>query len=192
MLRPNSPRSRGSAALAATALAALALAALAACGDDAPPAECNAGGASAEVGSGTVEFEPLAADAELEMIAGPQGGHHFILHARMRGLDPGDPTRPGDSSNPRTQFTIERTGGEQVQLDQPPYRIGYAAGADGFAELPSGRIVPFVEDLVAELDGERLRVTVEIVDRDGACARDDAEVTAVLGPPLGAPDAGPP
>jgi hypothetical protein len=149
-----------------------------ACGEDGGDAACRA---TAEIGTGTLEFEALLPEADLEVVVGPQGGHHFILHARMTGLDPGQPALPGDASNPRTAFTTFR-GEERVSLDQPPYRLGYEESAGGELALPGGRIVPFDEAFVAELDGARLDVTVEITDVDGDCATDRRTVIAHAGP----------
>src|SRR5687768_3319811 len=81
-------------------------AAASACGDDGgsgdgPPME-----GEVELGTGTTEFEPLADESELGLVAGPQGGHHFIVHVRMSGMVPGDPTMPGLIGNPSTRFTV--------------------------------------------------------------------------------------
>jgi hypothetical protein len=160
----------------------LVVAAAGACsGDDG--GDCPSAGVTVEIGTGTTAFEPLSAGQELLIEAGPQGGHHFILHARMRGMTPGDPRLPGQSGNPRTLFTIQHDG-QPVHLAQSPYRIGYEATPDGFYTLPSGRIIQFDESRVAALDGERLLATVAISDADGACGTDAVEVIGVLGPPL--------
>lgn len=155
-------------------LAALGLVAISSsvgCGDGPPPI--------AEIGTGAAAFEGLS--DTLEVIAGPQGGHHFILNARMIHLSPGDPRNPGSSRNPTTRFTVFRDG-LAIDLDQPDYRLGYKETDDGFHVLPSGRIVQLEEAALVGLDGKVVRVEVEIRDSSGESAHDEAEVIAVVPP----------
>lgn len=157
-------------------------------------------GASVEVelGTGTIGWEPLAQDAELDLIAGPQGGHHFIVHARARGIVPGDPARPGQLGNPSTTFEAYDQDGSRLDLDFPPYRLGYEQPGDGWSYLPSGRILQVIEDQVPTLPGQRVRLTLRIQDATGAYGTDELWIVAREGdspdagpPDAGAPDAGP-
>lgn len=158
------------------------------------PDAARLGDGRAELGTGTVAWLPLAPEQELEVIAGPQGGHHFIVHARIGDLLPGDPTMPGQLGNPITRFAafVDRGGGEQqIDLMFPPYRLGYGATGDGWYALASGRILQLDEDHVPGLVGQRVRLTVEVTDARGELARDERFVTAIEGAPLDGADAGP-
>jgi hypothetical protein len=137
------------------------------------------GPAEVELGTGTVAFETLAAEQELELLAGPQGGHHFIVHARASGIAPGDPTMPGLLGNPATMFQVWSEGGEQLDLRFPPYRLGYVHHADDWQYLPSGRILQVIEDRVVELYGQRVRIAVRVQDAEGRVAVDERWVVAV-------------
>ena len=60
-------------------------------GTDAGPPPFDAGTAapSVELGTGVSAFEAIPeTGAELELVRGPQGGHHVFLTARFRGLNP--------------------------------------------------------------------------------------------------------
>jgi len=140
-----------------------------------------------ELGTGTTEWEPLAEETELVLIAGPQGGHHFIVHARMRGMDPGDPSSPGLVLNPTTRFAVTNEAGDRLEIDMAPYRLGYEqVGADFF--LPSGRILQVVESEVTAMYGQRARIDLQVTDRDGVAASDSRWVIALEDP--NAPPAG--
>lgn len=170
----------------------LALLGLLACGDDAG----IGGPASVELGTGTVDFESLSPDQELELVAGPQGGYHFIVHARMVGLEPGDPSRPGLPDNPRTSFGIHDESGTRLSPALPPYRLGYLEDEGGAHILPSGRILQIDDELVRagrvpDLFGQRLRLTVELTDARGSTATDERWIVAALGGAAPGGDAGP-
>lgn len=170
------------------ALLALALAPLGCSGGD-------GGDAVVELGTGTISFEPLTAEQDLVLVAGPQGGHHFIVHARAQGISPGNPNLPGQTENPATWFEAYTEDGEQIDLMFPPYRLGFVQGDGGWYELPSGRILQVDEARVTALYGQRTRLLVRIRDKDGATGTAETWVRAVedLNPPDGdggVPDAG--
>jgi len=152
----------------------------------------------AELGTGTTDYETLTADQSLVLFAGPQGGHHFIVHARMQRMAPGDPARPGITENPVTRFSVFDAGGEQVDLMLPPYRLGYRMEESDseWLYLPSGRILQLFEPEVARLFGTSVRIHVSVTDADGRSAEDDITVIAteeVLElPDAGMPDAASP
>lgn len=136
-------------------------------------AGCDGNDAEAILGTGTTSFTSLVAEQELDLLAGTQGGHHFIAHARMRGIDPGDPSMPGLLSNPATQFFVFTESGDRIDARFPPYRIGYRDADDGSLELPSGRILALDETRVAEILNQRVRIRVEISQDDGPMASDE-------------------
>lgn len=147
-------------------------------GDDDPDANMNV---RVELGTGTVEFEPLVTDQDLELIAGPQGGHHFIVHARMQGMIPGDPSMPGLVGNPATSFRVFDENDDQIDVMFPPYKLGYTEGTDGWFDLPSGRILQINEDDVPGLYGTRVRIDVRVTDVTTASGFDERFVTVIEG-----------
>lgn len=164
------------------------------CGDDG--AGADAAQASVELGTGTTEFESLEPGQEVEIIAGEQGGHHFIVHARIRGMLPGDPEMPGSVDNPRTVFRAETEEGERVDAEFPPYRLGYRDAEEETFTLPSGRLLildPEDESLPDRLYGSRVRLGVRVEDAAGHVATDEVLVRPVPQPQLdgGVADAGP-
>ena len=162
---------------------------LAACGgdDDGPDSGPPVGG-TVELGTGTISFEEIEPESDLGLVSGPQGGHHFVVHARMTGLVPGDPTSPGEIGNPSTKFTVESEDGERLDIDMAPYRLGYEELADdGVYTLPGGRICQVREDAVEAIDGGRVRLRVVVTDARDRIATDDVWVNAYLI----VPDAGP-
>ena len=139
--------------------------------------------AQAELGTGVEGFEPLGAD--IVAIAGPQGGHHFFVHARIAGLVPGDPERPGLLDNPRTRFAAYLVVGDdeqQLDLEYPPDQLGYVDDGAGFYELPSGRLLILNETMLPSAYDQQIRITVEVTDSDGAVAFDERTVVARVDP----------
>jgi hypothetical protein len=173
------------------ALAACLFGLLPGCGDDGGPG----GGIAIELGTGTVDFETLIPEQDLELIAGPQGGHHFILHARARGIIPGDSSRPGLPENPATVFEVWQ---DERQVDPmfPPYRLGYIQVDDGWLAMPSGRIITVIEGDAAGLIDARVRLRVTVTDAVGHTASDETYIHVIEdgNPPDGdggVPDGGP-
>ena len=133
-----------------------------------------------ELGTGETEFEPLEDMQELTLVAGLQGGYHFIANARIHGLDPGTASMPGLESNPVTEFIVLREDGTRIDEAGPSHLLGYKAAASPWFELPSGRILAIDQQLVEEegvvpaIYGERLLLRVEVIDADGIEASDEA------------------
>lgn len=153
----------------------------------------NSPGVLVELGTGTTAFEPLEENQTLILWAGPQGGHHFIVHARMQGLTPGDVTMPGTPDNPRTEFSAYDQDGVQVDLMLPPYALGYRDGGDGWQYLPSGRLLRTDEALVAPLFGNPVLIRVDAWDPSGRHGSDQRWIIAVeevAEPDGGVPDSG--
>lgn len=144
-----------------------------------PPDGGNSPGVLVELGTGTTEFETLQDDQTLILWAGPQGGHHFIVHARMQGLAPGDVRMPGTPDNPRTLFSAYDQYGNQVDLELPPYALGYADGGDDWYYLPSGRLLRTDETLVAPLFGNRVLIRVDAWEPGGRHGSDQVWVIAL-------------
>jgi len=151
----------------------------------------SGGGMVVEVGTGALAFEPVAPDGDWTLVAGPQGGHHFIVNARARGLVPGDPTRPGSDTNPVTTFSVYDTEMNQVDLMPPPYQLGYEATPDGWFSLTSGHIAQVIESQAARLVDTRVLIRVELHDSAGHAASDERWAHAVAAPVTNGADAGP-
>lgn len=167
---------------------ALAGIALAGCSDDSGPVGIDAAVAQAELGTGTVSFERLVDGQTLDLVAGPQGGFHFHVHARMRGLTPGDPRQPGLAGNPTTYLRVLDENGARVDI--PELRqLGYTPDprVDGWYALPSGRLLLIENTAARGLYGREVTIELQIEDASGRRAGDSARVIAVAFPP----DAGP-
>ena len=136
-------------------------------GPNAPPGEV-------ELGAGVDMFEPLAADAPLELIRGPQGGHHFTVRSRIRGMN----------SKADTFFTAFLEDGSRIDLYRCPFEIPYdVAEAGGFFGMKRGSINLIVsETFVPRLPGSRVRIHVEVADADGRFATDERFIVAFAVP----------
>ena len=155
----------------------------------------DAGPQAIELGTGGVAFEALSEDQELLLVNGIQGGFHFVVHARMRGMLGGTPASPGALGNPQTRFSIYREDGTRIDSMAPPYRLGFREADDGWLEMSSGRILQLSQVLVLEgilpgLYAEKVRLVVEIRDVEGVEAMDEIWVRPLrdTNPPS---DAGP-
>ena len=175
---------------------AFGLAGLAGCSDDSAPGIDAAPAAMAEIGTGMFGFERLVDGQPLDLVAGPQGGFHFVVHARMRGLTPGDPRQPGLAGNPSTFFRALDENGERIDIAEIR-QLGYTPDpqVEGWYALPSGRIL-LIDTLVARtLYGRPVTIELQIQDSAGRMAGDSVRITAVAFPPDAGPgrpaDAGP-
>jgi hypothetical protein len=130
---------------------------------------------AAELMLGTIDngsFTPLADDATLDIHAGPQGGHHFLVAVRARSLD---------LTAVRTLLSASQSGAD-VDVLSCPYHYTYVAGADGWATLADA--VPLVLDEVwlaaATREGARVTIRAEVQDDRGAFGVDERTVVAHL------------
>lgn len=157
-----------------------ALAALGACGDHdgRAPVACDRcwcepakNAPAAEVMLGTLNgaaFAPLADGDTLDIYAGPQGGHHFLVAVRTRSID---------LASARTLLSASQ-GSADVDALSCPYRTRYVASADGWAMLPNALPLVLDEGWLASgaADGERVTVRAEVEDDDGAYGVDEHTV----------------
>ena len=133
-------------------------------------------GPAVEIGTGTVAFEPLTEGQRLGLVAGPQGGHHFVLHVRMMGLTPGDSRDSGNADNPSTLFTVRNEDGDQVELRTDPRTLGFQEDEGGFFRWASARNIEVIEATVDTLIDRTAQIRVEIEDVDGRMASDEITV----------------
>lgn len=174
-------------------LASLVWLGLASCSDPDDPVA----GAEIQIGTGALEFEALEPGEELVLEAGPQGGYHFVINARIRNLIAGDPEAPGLLGNPLTRFSIYLEDGRRIDANVPPYRLGYKEHGDGWYTLTSGRILQLdqtlviEENLAAEILGQDVQLRVHIRDARGDEASDEVWVVPTSdATPDAIPDAG--
>jgi hypothetical protein len=152
------------------------------CGDTSggkPDSAVTPGEAWVELGTGAVDFEEVPAEGDFVLVAGPQGGHHFVVSARMHGMQPGDPMAPGTMQNPSTRFSVWNEEGQQIDVQPPPYRLGYEEVGGGVFTLPGGHIIQVEEEFVPSLYGARVRIRVELEDQTGARVSDERWVVAI-------------
>ena len=119
------------------------------------------------IGTGQTGFTPLATDQVLQAEAGPQGGHHIWIAARMKNLKQAGSTTQVSAVQPGTgtvippstfAFTFDRDEGGYCKL----YGLRY--------QLDNGGI-----DYVQFL-GKPLDVTTTIVDANGGTATSTAHI----------------
>jgi hypothetical protein len=140
-----------------------------------------------ELGTGAVEFEELEPEEDIVLVTGPQGGHHFVVSARMHGLQPGDPSMPGITQNPSTRFSVWSEAGVELDVEPPPYRLGYEEVGDDIYQLPGGHIIQVREEVVPDLYGARVRIAVDLSDASGAAVADERWLRAAPDPASGDP-----
>jgi hypothetical protein len=139
------------------------------------PIETSVPGGEIELGTGNVSFEPMP--ASIPFILGGQGGTFLYLNARIRGLEPGDPTDLFAARNPRTRFQVVLGDGTVVGPECGA-SVGFRATADdGYFE----RAAPQQQAFLPYSLGERafdtnVQIIVEVIDIDGNYARDEKTV----------------
>ncbi|HKE19699.1 MAG TPA: hypothetical protein VKB80_32705 [Kofleriaceae bacterium] len=144
-----------------------------------------------ELGTGFMKFEPLVDEQELQVQSGAQGLHHFVVNARMWGLDPGDIGNEG-VDQPQTRFSAFFEDGSVVDDLDCSYPLFYVKedGGDAY-DLYAGRLLVLGEGLLDAIGGKRIRIVAEVVDVEQGYARDERWIVAL--PPsmsdAGAPDA---
>ncbi len=176
----------------ARVVSALGLGLLAACGgNNSTPADArvvvDAGpcwplpstpGGEIELGTGDVVFEPLG--DTLPIVKSPAQSDPFVqIHARIRGLPPGDADDIFAPANPRTKanVVIESLG---LSLGvECPASLGYAAAAaePGAFDLVHSLHVGFGFMPIDQVPGKQGRVTIEVVGSDGHSAKAEKLVT---------------
>jgi hypothetical protein len=140
-----------------------------------------------EPGIGDV-FQPMPDDVPL--FYGAQGGFGLMVHARMTGLQPGNPTDVLDPSNPRTRFRtfFVDTGEPTNEGGLCPFRVAYVPDGDGYVVRNSLALVFNVCWGSQGLFGRRLRIDLEIIDADGGYAKTEKIVTLTAPTEAGWPD----
>jgi len=134
-------------------------------------------GGSVELGTGDIVFEPLG--DTLEVISSPaQSDPFFQVHARIRGLPPGDANDIFAPGNPKTKARVDIEAlGVSIGVDCPA-TLGYAASTEpGAFDMVTSLHVGFGLMPIDQVPGKQGRVTVEVVGSDGHYAKAEKLVT---------------
>lgn len=158
-------------------LQVLACALAAGCGSAGDDGMMQPGIPEIELGTGTVYYERFTDGQEIPLYQGPQGGFHFLMHARMRGMQFGDDRDPEGQDNPVTEFSAFDARSTRVDLRRGIYTLGYRPVEGGdWGELPSGKIIEVRNELAMALLGTEITLRVQITDVDGLMAEDIVRV----------------
>jgi hypothetical protein len=141
------------------------------CADDGPT-----GPPEVTLGTGTIEFEPLADGDTILVVQGPQGGFHVWGSVQVGNIDPGNPDDLSDPANPTTEFRVFR-GTDRIDVGAAGYVQGLDPAGDGRYQM-IGRAV--ILDILAddELDGVDIRLTVDVTSASGDSAGDERTLVA--------------
>ncbi len=134
------------------------------------------GSGSVELGTGMLEFEPLADGDTIYVVRGPQGGLHFVGSLRARGLVSGDPDDLASPDNPTTEFRALRDG-QRIDIGAALYHQGLEDAGDGASEMIGRLVILDLTDDTA-LDGVEVRLEVELTDVAGDRAGDGRTLIA--------------
>jgi hypothetical protein len=113
------------------------------------------------IGKGQADYLPIQQGETLQVEAGPQGGYHVWISARLKNL--------------RQTGTVTEVRGRVAELDYdtPPYSVVFRLERDegGFCKVYGMRFqLDGPEMPIASLLGKDLDVTVTVSDPDGASA----------------------
>jgi hypothetical protein len=136
-------------------------------------------GGQAELGTGDITFKPLPATISF-LRNGSQSDAFLQIHARIRGMEPGDPNNILAPGNPHTKFgaVIDELG---LTLGvECPASLGYVAAPEaGAYDLVHSLRIGLGTTPADLVEGKQVRITLEVVS-NGLYAKD--EKTATLGP----------
>jgi hypothetical protein len=139
------------------------------------PVESSRPAGEIELGTGIDGFEPMP-DA-LPFILGTQGGTFLVLHARMRGLEPGNPEDLLDPDNPRTRFSGILFDGTVVGRECPSTTAYQPAAEAGTFERQQWDQLEFLPFALGEgAFDTTVRLRVEVIDSLGRYASDEKDV----------------
>jgi hypothetical protein len=159
---------------------------LAACGSNEHAADAGCGPLgdtpSAEAGTGSVAFEPMP-DALPVFSNNSQSDPYVEVHARIRGIPPGNPDDAFDPSNPKTsEVVVVAALGLTLGPDvDHPASLGYVCSpaADAYDMIHAIKI-GFGKNPLDQVSGKQARVTIKIVGANGVSASDEKLVTLML------------
>ena len=118
----------------------------------------------------------------MKVIFGPQGGYHFLVSVLATGIWPGTVGVARSPDNPVTSLKAFReSGAEFTLLDENVnvLRQAYVEGAAGAGVVLTNRFLRIDTKDPKQFAGEKVRLRVEVVDRDGRAASDERMVVAL-------------
>lgn len=140
-------------------------------------------GGQVEIGTGEFDFEPLG-DMLPIVTSSAQSDPFVRVHARIRGMPPGNPDNLFDPRNPRTKARLEVEGIDMPVTVDCPASIGYVAAPEpGAFDLKHSLSVGFGFMPIEPFINKQTRVVVEVVGSNGLSARAEKLVTLVMAPP---------
>lgn len=125
-----------------------------------------------EIGTGEMEFRPLADGDPLEVVLGPQGGYHVVGNARVVGFVPA----PVLGEQPEgMRFAVTSDQGVALNLDGGAIHTSLERQPDGsYTCLPGHHVM--VAPPPADFEGMAAEFTVEMVGADGELLIDSRRV----------------
>lgn len=132
-----------------------------------------------EIGTGIDNYEPIEPEQTLRLHAGIQGGFHFELRPRIRGLNPGDSDNYHSPENPYTYFTAYDEDGDKIDIHSCGFQEAYRNEVGEFVDLGYSKqlILGSEGDIY---DGQRVRIEAEILDSELRYARAEVWIVAEL------------
>lgn len=139
-------------------------------------------GGSVEMGSGDVDWEPMPSAVQI-VRNGSQSDPYLYVHARMRGMPPGDPNDFFHPDNPKTKVNLVVDElGLSLGLDCPA-TIGFLPATEaGAYDMLHALRIGFGVNALDQIEGKQARITIEIVGANGLYASDQ-ETVVLSGPP---------
>jgi hypothetical protein len=156
-------------------IALLAALLLAGCPTEEPPPD----GPAVDLGTGELDFEPLADGDRVAIVQGPQGGYHLYGSIRTVGVVAGDSRDLTDPTNPTMAFDVVHAGDSIIAV--PPFTQGLDEAPPAQAPWTHWMLgrearldLLFGED--ATLDGETVDFSITVSDTDGTVVQDTVSV----------------
>ncbi|MGE0784163.1 MAG: hypothetical protein AB7S26_00645 [Sandaracinaceae bacterium] len=148
--------------------------------DAGPPRD--AGPATIELGTGDIEFLPMAEGSDQLVVQGPQGGFHFVVSVRVTGIDPGNVDDRTDLRNPTTEFQAW-VGDQRMDLMASRYTQAIPPAPDGSGTYDMiGRLLILRIASDDEIANMMTRIEVTVTSPAGITLYDERNVLAVPHP----------
>lgn len=142
--------------------------------DEVPPE-----GPAIDLGTGELEFEPLADGDELAIVQGSQGGYHLYGSFRVKNVVTGNARDLLEPTNPTMTFDIVHAG--ESLIASPPFTQGLDDAPEDAAPWTHQTLgrearmtLEFGED--GTLDGEPVDFSIRLEDAEGVTVEDSVRL----------------
>jgi hypothetical protein len=138
-------------------------------------------GGQVELGTGDITFEPMP--DVLPIINNlSQSDPYLLVHARIRGLPPGNPGDIFDPRNPKTKVSAAIVDLGLMLGVECPASLGYIAAPEpgAFDLSPHSLRLGFGSFPPDQASGKQARITVEVVGSNGLSAQAEKLVTLTI------------